>query len=196
MHGLSPALRVKALLLILAAALAGSGRVSRAEEPAFDPVTGYRIAHYRAAVPESVPGGTRLWIEDLDRLIAERSPVLLDVMPSEGAGLDPATGEWRGLKPRLSLPGATWLPDVGRGTLTPQLEAYFKASLVRLTGGDPARAVVIFCQSDCWMGWNAVKRASGYGYSSLYWYADGTDGWRDFDRELVPATPVPAGPDK
>ena len=41
------------------------------------------------------------------------------------------------------------------------------------------------------MGWNAVKRAAGYGYTSLYWYPDGTDGWRDWDKPFEAAVPVP-----
>jgi PQQ-dependent catabolism-associated CXXCW motif protein len=157
----------------------------------YDAVTGYRIARYRSPVPASVPGGRRIGIDGIDTLLASREAVLLDVMPSEGAGLDPHTGQW-GTKRHDTIPGATWLPDVGRGRIDARLSEYLRLHLERLTGGNKARAVIVFCQSDCWMGWNAVQRIAGLGYSSLYWYPDGVDGWRDWDRTLVPAIPIPA----
>lgn len=175
-------------------ALTAAKPISGEEASPFDPETGYRIAHYRSPVSPEVPGGTRIWIEDLDKLVAEKRAVLLDVMPSDGAGPDPATGEWHMAKRRQHIPGSTWLPDTGKGRIEPAIENYFKASLARLTAGDTARPIIIYCQSDCWMGWNAVKRAASYGYTSLYWYPDGTDGWRDWDRPLTDATPEPMPP--
>ena len=165
---------------------------ARAAEPdaSFDPETGYRIAHYRAAVPETVPGGTRINLETLDHL-AKDGAVLLDVMPSEGAGPDPSTGAWRLSRPHQTIPGATWLPDVGRGKLAGGFDAYLTANLDKLTVGSKARPVIIFCQSDCWMAWNAVQRAAKLGYSALFWYPEGTDGWVEWgDRKLVPVEPV------
>lgn len=156
----------------------------------FDPTTGYRIEQYRAPVPQSVPGGTTITLETLQALVRDQQAVLLDVTPLEGPGADPATGVWHVPKPRANMAGSVWLPDVGRGTLTPALEAYFQSNLKALTGGNKARAVIVYCQADCWMSWNAVKRAAGYGYTALYWYPDGTDGMRDWDLPLVPASPV------
>lgn len=156
-----------------------------------DPVTGLRIAQYRAPTPPSVPGGTTITLETLQILVRDQRAVLLDVTPSEGAGPDPATGVWHVPKPHLNMPGTTWLPDIGKGNLTPALETYFQTNLKALTGGDKSRPVVIYCQADCWMSWNAVQRAAGYGYTALYWYPDGTDGMRDWDIPLAPATPVP-----
>lgn len=175
------------LPLLFVASLHAAGQ----DDVAFDSVTGYRIAHYRAAVPETVPGGTRIDLDKTDALIKDGA-VLLDVMPSEGAGADPVTGQWRLSRPHQTIPGATWLPDVGRGKLTPVFEAYLKANLEALTKNDNAKAVIIFCQSDCWMAWNAVQRIAALGYSSLYWFPEGTDGWVEWgDRKLVPASPVP-----
>jgi hypothetical protein len=87
---------VKAAMMLrlpICALLIPAATVSRlyAADDSFDPVTGYRIAHYRAAVPETAPGGVRVDLDQVDKLIAA-SAVLLDVMPSEGAGADPATG--------------------------------------------------------------------------------------------------------
>jgi PQQ-dependent catabolism-associated CXXCW motif protein len=159
-------------------------------DSAFDPVTGYRIAHYRAAVPDTVAGGTRVDLVTTDALI-KSGAVLVDVMPAEGAGPDPATGAWRLSRPHQTISGATWLPDVGRGKIPPEIEDFFKRNLERLSGGDKARPLILFCQSDCWMAWNAVQRAAGYGYSALQWFPEGTDGWVEWgDRKLVPAVPV------
>lgn len=177
---------------VLALLIAGSfANVSPASDDAFDSVTGYRIAHYRAAVPETVPGGTRVDLDAVDKLIAEGG-VLLDVMPSEGAGADPATGAWRLSQPHSSIPGATWLPDVGRGKISSAFEAYLASETARLTDGDKAKPLIVFCQSDCWMGWNAVQRLAKLGYSNIYWYPEGTDGWVEWgDRKLAPVDPVP-----
>ena len=136
------------------------------------------------------PGGKRVFIEEADALI-KSGAALIDVLPSDGAGLDRTTGAWHMAKPHQNIPGSTWLPDVGRGQVDPLIDAYFQKNLARLSKGDSSRTFLIYCQSDCWMGWNAVKRASSYGYTSLYWYADGVDGWRDWDRPFAAAEPVP-----
>lgn len=181
--------RLVSALALLAAAAAVACAADEAE--LFDPLTGMRISHYRANVPPDVAGGKRIDIDDLDDLMAKESPVLLDVMPSEGPGLDTATGEWKLAKKHGHIPGSTWLPDVGRGRVSPALDCYFRDMLEKLTGGDKAKPVVLYCQSDCWMAWNAVRRAVAWGYTRLYWFPDGIDGWRDWERKFTPAEPAP-----
>ena len=162
-----------------------------ADEAIFDPETGFRTAHYRGAVPAGVPGGKRVNLEQVDSLL-NAGAILLDVMPSEGAGADPVTGAWRLSRSHQTIPGATWVPDVGRGKITPAFESYFKSNLAKLSAGNPSKPIILFCQSDCWMAWNAVQRAAGYGYTKLYWFPEGTDGWVEWgDRKLVPIEPVP-----
>lgn len=184
------------LIAILFASLAAGCNAIADEAASFDPATGYRIAHYRASVPETVAGGARIGRDELDALI-NAGAVLIDVMPSEGAGADPVTGAWRLSRPHHTIPGATWIPDVGRGKLTDAFEAYLKDNIAKLTGGDSAKPVIIFCQSDCWMGWNAVQRVAKLGLTKIYWFPEGTDGWVEWgDRKLVPATPVPLAPQR
>lgn len=156
-----------------------------------DPVTGYRTARYQAAVPEKPPAGERVWIDDIDKLTADSNVVLLDVSPIHGAGYDASSGKWRVSKPHSTLPGAVWLPEVGRGSIDRNIERYLSRNLETLTRGDKTRPLVVFCHADCWMSWNAMMRISRLGYTAIKWFPEGTDGWRDFDRALVAATPVP-----
>jgi rhodanese-related sulfurtransferase len=39
------------------------------------------------------------------------------------------------------------------------------------------------------MSWNAAKRAAQYGYSQVYWYPDGSDGWEKAGLSLAEARP-------
>ncbi len=149
------------------------------------------MSRYRAPVPQTVEGATRIFAADVAELVRSERAVLIDVMAAEGAGPDAASGAWQLTKEHKTIPGAVWLPDVGRGRLDDDLERYFRTNLETLTHGDKARAIVIFCQADCWMSWNAVKRAASWGYTKLYWLSEGVDGWSDWDGELVKADPVP-----
>lgn len=180
--------------LVLALVTAATAPPAMAADDLFDAATGYRIKHYQAAAPTTVPGGTRVSLEELQALAKDKSAILLDVMAADGAVVDPATGAWQLKKPRTHMAGSVWLPNVGRGVLTTALDAYYRDNLQRLTGGRRDQPIVIYCQADCWMGWNAVKRAASYGFTALYWYPDGTDGMADWDVPLVPATPVPMAP--
>jgi PQQ-dependent catabolism-associated CXXCW motif protein len=184
----SPAQTLARLALLLALLFAPLPALAQTH---LDPTTGYRVEHYRAPVPASVPGGTTITLETLQALVRHQRAILLDVTPLEGPGAAPSTGVWHVPKPRANMAGSTWLPDVGKGTLTPVLDTYFHSNLAALTNGDKSRPIVVYCQADCWMSWNAVKRAASYGYTALYWYPDGTDGMRDWDIPLAPATPVP-----
>jgi quinoprotein dehydrogenase-associated probable ABC transporter substrate-binding protein/PQQ-dependent catabolism-associated CXXCW motif protein len=149
---------------------------------------GYRMADYRAPVPDTLAGGTVLTTEALQGLIETGAPLLIDVMP---AARKPAkTTLW--LAPtRANLPGSHWLANTGLGDLAPEFEAYFEAQLAALTAGDRARPLVFYCEADCWMSWNAAKRALALGYRKVAWYPDGTTGWAAAGLELVESAPVP-----
>jgi len=155
-----------------------------------DPKTGYRTAYYRAALPKSVPGGTRITVEQAFAHFQNKSALFLDVMAHTGTGPDPIDGHWRLAKPRLNIPGSTWLADVGTGTLTSAQEIYYKSNLEKLTMGDKNKPLIVYCTADCWMAWNAVRRAARWGYTNLLWFPDGSDEWRDQGHPLVNAVPV------
>ena len=102
----------------------------------------------------------------------------------------PAGTLWRGQQ-RFNIPGSTWLPDTGYGELSPAADGYLKTGLERITGGDRAKPLVIYCLRDCWMSWNAAKRAVIWGYTGVIWYPEGTDGWQDAGLPLEEAKPAP-----
>lgn len=156
----------------------------------YDAQTGMRTSRYRAPVPDEIPGATRIFVEELDRLARFERAVVIDVAPAEGGIVEPATGKWVGYKSHQHIPNSIWLPNTGRGDAPPNIIKYFETNLARLTGGDKARPVIIYCYSDCWMSWNAVKRALALGYSRVFWFPEGTDGWRDWDMPFAPAEPV------
>jgi PQQ-dependent catabolism-associated CXXCW motif protein len=104
---------------------------------------------------------------------------------------DGLAAAWLPNEPRLGIPGSVWLPNVGYGRLEPHIDAYFRANLERITGGDRTRCLLFYCKADCWMSWNAVRRAASYRYACLYWYRDGTDGWSAAGLPLEEAEPVP-----
>lgn len=91
----------------------------------------------------------------------------------------------------MTIEDAVWLPNVGYGVLSPEHDAYFRRNLSALTNGSKAKPLVFFCLRNCWMSWNAAKRALSYGYSNVAWYRDGTDGWQEAGGLIVDAHPRP-----
>ncbi len=138
---------------------------------------GFRMADYRAAVPATLAGAAVVGTTEVQALVDAQEVVLIDVLPRppKPAGLKEGT-IWRP-RPRHNIPGSAWLANTGFGALAPDVEAAFEAHLASLSGGDRDRALLFYCLADCWMSWNAAKRAIGYGYRSVYWYPEGTDGW-------------------
>ena len=156
---------------LLLAALAGPAMAEVA------PPEGYRTDDYRAPTPEQVPGATAIDTAVAEALWRQGGAVWIDVLVAPRRPPDlPATTLYRP-SPRLGIPGSQWWPEVGRGVLAPVLEAWFRDALARATGEDRDRPVVFYCLADCWMSWNAAKRAAEWGWRAVHWYRDGTDGW-------------------
>ena len=74
--------------------------------------------------------------------------------------------------------------------LLPPWDDYFAAQLQRASHGRKDWPLVFYCRSDCWLGWNATRRARALGYTRLYWYRDGIDAWQQAGLPLEPAEPV------
>jgi PQQ-dependent catabolism-associated CXXCW motif protein len=172
---------------LLALAVAGPARAVVAPE-------GYRMGDYRAPVPETVPGGRTIDTEEARALHRRTDVVWIDVLPAprRPEGLPPGS-LWRP-SPHRGVPGSLWLPEVGRGDLGPALEAWFRSALARATGGDHDRPVVFYCLPDCWMSWNAAKRAASWGHRAVLWYPDGVEGWEAAGLPTEVLHPAPGAP--
>ncbi|MEL7469848.1 MAG: rhodanese-like domain-containing protein [Pseudomonadota bacterium] len=172
-------------------AIAASSDEHRVQRPdLFDPETGLRIARQRAPTPDDVPGAQRSSASGV-RGLMDAGAVLLDVGAALQSRYDELDGTWLVRDDHMSLPGAVWLPETGRGTLSPEKRHYLSSHLARLTAGDRGRDIVVFCIADCWMSWNAAQRISALGYRNVHWFREGIDGWLDAGWELEAATPVP-----
>ena len=176
-----------ATLITVMVALTAPGR---AQEDPPEP-EGYRTDNYRAPVPATLAGVRVLSTEQAEAIWRSGSGVFIDVLPRPPKPPNlPAGTIWRD-KPRLNIPGSIWLPDTGYGTLAATTEDYLRNGLARASGGNSAKLLVIYCLADCWMSWNAAKRALSYGYSNVAWYPEGTDGWQRADLPLVDSRPEP-----
>lgn len=161
-----------------AAALAfGLALAAAAPAPPPEP-DGFWSGPMHGAAPATITGGSVIDAKALAALIDTSRPVLIDVAAEEQkpAGM-PADALWRPI--HRSVPGSVWFPGAGEGSLTPQLEALLLSRIDLLTGGVKTRPVVSFCHRDCWASWNAAKRLVRAGYTRVYWFPDGAEGWQD-----------------
>ena len=123
-------------------------------------------------------------------IVADRSAVLIDVLPAPRRPDQMRSGSPWMPQPHLSLPGSLWWPDIGRGELPDGVDAALEQRLRGLVAGDPARLLVFFCLNDCWMSWNATRRAAAAGFHAA-WFPEGADGWAAAGLPLAAAAPDP-----
>ncbi len=173
-------------LLFGCALLGGASAGARPPEP-----EGYRMDDYRAPTPETVSGGIVLDTAAAHKLWERGGAIWIDVLPTPRRPANlPASALWMPV-PHRDIPGSLWLPDIGRGALSPELESYSRNHLELATSRRRDMAVVFYCQADCWMSWNAAKRAASWGYSQVYWYPDGIEGWEAAKLPMQRAEPAP-----
>lgn len=180
---------IRLCAVMLAAALV-VGPPARAQDGPAEP-DGYRTESYRAPVPATLRGARVLTTAEAETIWRDKSGVFIDVLPRapKPANL-PAGTVWRD-RPHLDIPGSIWLPDTGYGKLAAPTEDYLRRGLIQATGGSNTKLLVIYCQENCWMSWNAAKRALSYGYRNVAWYPDGADGWERAKLPLTDAAPQP-----
>lgn len=169
---------MRRVMIVLAAPLLPCSAFAQASrEQLFDPITGYRLTHYRGIVAQAPEG-----VERIDtaraKVLWRAGAVFVDVNPAAGAVRDDATGRWTLAEPHHSIPGAYWLPETGRGALSPEIETYLVRRVRKFVARNLYRPIVVFCQADCWMSWNAALRLHRAGIRRIVWFADGLDGWR------------------
>jgi PQQ-dependent catabolism-associated CXXCW motif protein len=178
--------------VLLAGAALGQGAGVRGVEAVAEPES-YRTGDYRAPTPSRLKGARVVTTAQAEAIWRAGDAAFIDVMPRAPRPANlPAGTIWRD-KPRLNIPGSIWLPDTGYGELAAVTEDYLRKGLARATGGNPAKLVVIYCLRDCWMSWNAAKRALALGYTNVAWYPEGTDGWTDAGLLLDESTPAAVG---
>lgn len=182
-------MRASAAGLLMLAALSAPVAAGDAARVTVPEPPDYRMDEYRAPVPATLAGARVIGADEARELRTAKSAVFIDVYPRapKPAGLPEGT-IWRD-PVHDTIEGAVWLPNVGYGGLSPEVERYFADQLVQLTGGDRMKPVVFFCQRDCWMSWNAAKRAMALGYRNVIWFSEGTDAWLDLGEDLVHVEP-------
>ena len=153
----------------------------------------YRGLPYHAPTSELAPlGVTRVSASELNELLSlADKPLLIDVYGAifreESLDFD---GAWLVSAPRKNIVGSVWLPNVGKETLKPIINIYFDKNLKELTKNDKNKRLVFYCIEDCWMAWNAAKRAHEWGYKNVMWFREGVDGWKDINGHLEDAEPI------
>ncbi|MFM7085244.1 MAG: PQQ-dependent catabolism-associated CXXCW motif protein [Hyphomicrobium sp.] len=151
----------------------------------------YRQDDYRSLVPKTLKGAKVITSNEAEQLIADRSVIFIDVYPRSPKPKNLPQGTlWRDTQ-HSTIEGAHWMPNVGYGVLSSDIETYFKTRLEKLTDHKKNCSLVFLCQRNCWMSWNAAKRAVSWGYTSVHWFPDGTDGWMMLGNSLQSVDPMP-----
>ncbi|MDO5530089.1 MAG: PQQ-dependent catabolism-associated CXXCW motif protein [Paracoccus sp. (in: a-proteobacteria)] len=156
-------------------ALALWAAAASADPPPPEP-DGYHAGPFNAPVPATLAGAQ---VVDAARALAlaEAGAVFFDVHPraSRPEGLPEGT-IWRD-KVHMTIPHALWLDYGGYPELRAAEEAGFAQAMARAGGPDMDHPMVFFCLPDCWLSWNAAKRAVSLGYTGVHWFPGGTVEW-------------------
>ena len=175
--------KVAATLLALGCALVAGGALAQglADEDRDWLVSApqaLRRAPYSAPTPMDIPDAKVIRTAELKAALESATPpILIDVAAGEGHD---------------TLPGAVWIPGAGRGeNFVDTIQGELSALLAQLTAGDRDRALVFLCvNSQCWLSFNAARRAFAAGFRNVYWYRGGYAAWKAAGLPLVPIQPA------
>lgn len=166
----------RALLAAIGLAACLPGIVSAA--PAVKEPAGYWMGPSHGPVATTLSGGTVIHTRKLAALLQAGGALVVDVSDAPRRPANLAAGAvWLPL-PHPVIPGGVWIPSAGLGAISAPVEKLFRENLALRTQNDLAHRVVIYCHRNCWLSWNAAKRAISYGYRNVYWFPDGMEGWR------------------
>jgi PQQ-dependent catabolism-associated CXXCW motif protein len=169
------------LLVMSVVALMLAGAEANAQSQAPPEPEGYRLDNFRAPTPATLAGATVIGTVEAEALWRQGTAAFIDVLPQPERPANLPSGTlWRAPS-HDTIPGAIWLPNVGYGALAPEMDDYLRHGLAVASKQDLSHPLVFFCIRNCWISWNAAKRALGYHYSAVFWFPDGTDGWREAD---------------
>jgi PQQ-dependent catabolism-associated CXXCW motif protein len=150
---------------------------------------GYWEGNVDAPTPSTLHGAKVTQVEEVEALLRQGKAVVIDAsnMPRRPAELAPGA-PWLPV-PHRAIPDALWLPGVGAGALTQEVDDFYRGRLERATAGNADVPLVVYCHENCWLSWNAAKRAIGYGYHRVFWFPDGVEGWTAAGRQTKVAAP-------
>lgn len=152
---------------------------------------GYRMDDFRKPVPATLKGARVVDTLTVEKLHKDKAAIFIDVFPKpEKPANLPAGTLWRDTK-HETIEGAHWLPNVGYGALPTHIEDYFRTRLATLMAAEPGKPLLFFCLRDCWMSWNAAKRAIEWGHKDVIWYSEGTDSWQEAGNDLTEVSSIP-----
>jgi adenylate cyclase len=151
-------------------ALRLAGHRDHAEETADFGVVSDGDLHHSlpGPTPMIAPGATTIRTAELERLLAERKPIVLD----------PLLYSWG-----RSIPGAIGLKNVGKnmgmsGSLSDVMQDRLRRKMYELTSGDLNRPIVAAgWNSERFDGRNLALRLAALGYTQVYWYRGGREAW-------------------
>lgn len=183
-------MRRRACLALLLSGFFGLWSLPLAAQAPEEPAA-YRTDNYKAPTPKTLRGAEVVTTAEAYEIWRKKGAVFIDVLAHtpRPAGL-PADTMWRD-PPHNTIAQAHWLPEVGRGELAAEIETYLKDSLSALTQNDKNTPLLFFCRRECWMSWNAAKRVLSYGYTRIYWYPDGVEGWGEAGFPMEVTQPRP-----
>jgi PQQ-dependent catabolism-associated CXXCW motif protein len=178
-----PRLRDSAPALLLWSCLA-VGATGVVAEP-----DGYWEGNVDAPTPATLQGGRVIHVGEVEALLRQGKAVVIDVSntPRRPAELAPGA-PWLPV-PHRTIPDALWLPGVGEGAPTQEVEDSYRGRLQRATAGDVEAPLIVFCHANCWLSWNAAKRAVSYGYRRVLWFPEGIEGWTAAAQQTQVAAP-------
>ncbi|MDO5659042.1 MAG: PQQ-dependent catabolism-associated CXXCW motif protein [Paracoccus sp. (in: a-proteobacteria)] len=169
--------------MVFVVTLAGAAWAEAPPEP-----DGFRTEPYNAPVPETL-AGARVIDAAQAMALRDEGAVFFDLHPriTRPEGL-PAGTIWRD-RVHLTIPDALWLDYGGYPALSEAEQTAFAQAMARAGGPDMDRPMVFFCLPDCWLSWNAARRAVGLGYTGVHWFPGGTVEWAAAGGALEAAAP-------
>jgi PQQ-dependent catabolism-associated CXXCW motif protein len=151
---------------------------------------GYWMGPTHGPVAATLSGGTVIHTRKLAALLKAGGVLVVDVSDAPQRPANLAAGALWLPVPHPVISGGIWIPAAGRGAIAPSVDKLFRERLALGTGKDLGHPLVIYCHRNCWLSWNAAKRALSYGYRNVYWFPDGMEGWRAAGLPTTTAEPL------
>lgn len=132
-----------------------------------DGAVAIRATNLWKPIPDNAPGVATIGTLALEELLRQ----------TPGAVLIDALGEHA----HKSLPGALLMPDFGRVRFPRAERIFAEEALEKAARGQKDHPIIVFERNTRygWLGYHAVLRLLGLGYTNVKWYRGGLDAWHD-----------------